>query len=102
MNKSVQLPEFLRIAAWCGLIYGFIEAIESGLLSLIPGALSWRTGNSAEVFWFAPVFYLVVAVLLGLMIALVARLVRFRHPDVALVIAIAFGGGYLAARLVAS
>jgi arylsulfatase A-like enzyme len=99
MNKSVELPELLRMAAWSGLVYGFIEAIESGLLSLIPGALSWRTGNSAEVFWFAPGFYLVTAVLLGLMIALAARLVRFRRPDVALVVAIAFGGGYLAARL---
>jgi arylsulfatase A-like enzyme len=93
------LPEYLRLAAWCGLVYGFVEAIESGLLSLIPGALSWRTGNSATIFWFAPLFYLVAAVCLGLVLVGVCRLLRLRRPDMILLVTVAFSGGYLAAQL---
>ena len=99
MKPPIAFSEFLRIAAWSGLVYGFVEATESGLLSLIPGALSWRTGNSAVIFWFAPVFYLVVAVFLGLIVALVSRLLRLRRPDIILLVMVAFGGGYLAAQL---
>jgi arylsulfatase A-like enzyme len=98
-RPNISFAELLRLGAWCGLTYGFIEAIESGLLSLIPGALSWRTGNSAEVFWFAPLFYLVATVLLALAIALASRIFRLRRPDVILLVMVAFGGGYLAAQL---
>ena len=91
--------EFLIMAAWCGLVYGLVEATESGLLSLIPGALSWRTGNSVEVLWVAPLFYMVVALALGIVIAVLAPVFRIRRPDIALVVVVAFSGGYLAARL---
>jgi arylsulfatase A-like enzyme len=94
-----RFSEFIRLTAWCGLVYGLVEALESGLLSLIPGALSWRTGNSIEVFWFAPLFYLMVATALGFLLWPLARVLRIRRPDIIMVVLVAFGGGYLAARL---
>jgi len=66
--------DLLALGLFLGLVYGFIEGGEVSLLRLIPGALSWRTGNSSYVLWFAPLFYALCFGALTLVIALVAML----------------------------
>ena len=89
----------LRMAAWGGLAYGLVEASEAGLLSLVPGALSWRTGNAPAIFWVAPLVYLVAFGLVGAVASLLSRAWRRPAWDQVLFAALVFIGAWLAASL---
>ncbi len=91
--------EFVTVGLWIGLAYGFAEAIESCLLGLYPGALSWRSGNAPRVLWVAPIVYAVAATMLALLFYAVSRWAR-RWDWVRAFVFIALAGGcYLGARL---
>lgn len=83
-----------RTALWGGIVYGFVEALVVVALSLVPGGLAWYTGNSADVLWFAPLFYLVVAVPIAVVFAALAFLFPKRPIDVALVALMTIGGAF--------
>ncbi|MEO8634274.1 MAG: sulfatase-like hydrolase/transferase [Gemmatimonadales bacterium] len=79
---------------------GLVEGLEWVLLSLIPGALSWRTGNSAYASWMAPLVMGCLGLAIGLLVLGVARMVR--RPlawDSGLVAIVTFSGAYLTATL---
>lgn len=100
MNRSeTRSRNVLALGLWLGLAYGLIEAAEVIALGFIPGALSWRIGNSITIFWFAPVFYGTVFALVALPVAGLARLVPRVSWDSILVPALVAWGAYLAARL---
>src|SRR5512143_1645968 len=83
----------LALGLWAGITYGDLEALEVVLLSLVPGALSWRSGNSLDALWFAPLFYGTVFLLLALPLAALARHTRRVPWDSALVfLYVAIGG----------
>lgn len=87
------------MGAWLGLAYGLLEGLESTFLALVPGALAWRTGNSPQVLWFAPLFYALAFLVPAALLAGLAR--AFRRPpwDLLLVFLLAGAGTYLAAIL---
>lgn len=87
------------MALWGGLAYGLVEATEAGLLSLVPGALSWRTGNAAPIFWVAPLVYAVAFGLIGAVFALLARAWPRPSWDQILFATLVFTGAWLAASL---
>ena len=74
--RSGGIREFVVVGAWLGLAYGFAEAVESCLLSLYPGALSWRSGNSPRVLWVAPIVYASSATLRALFCYGLSRAIR--------------------------
>ncbi len=89
-----------RVGLWLGLVAGFVEGLEWVLLGLIPGALSWRTGNSANAVWMAPAVMGALGLALGLVALALSRIIR--RPlawDVGLVALISFTGAYLTATL---
>lgn len=101
-DATMRSPTGARLLAfglWLGLLYGFIEGAEALALSVIPGALSWRTGNSAHVLWVAPLVYGAVFAVLALPFALLSRVARRVPWDTALVFALVLTGGFLAASL---
>jgi len=89
----------LRLGIWLGVVYGLVEAAEVLALSLVPGALSWRTGNSANILWFAPLFYGAVALLPATAVALLARPVPRLPWERILVFFMFAGGAFLALTL---
>lgn len=89
----------VRLALWGGLVYGFIEALEFGLLGLVPGALSWRNGNAPPVFWVAPLVYGTVFTMIGLLAAGLARIWPRWRWDAFLVAGLVFLGAWLAGTL---
>ncbi len=89
-----------RIGLWLGLVCGLVEGLEWVLLGLIPGALSWRTGNSAYAAWMAPVVMGLLGLGLGLLGLGLARIGRRSLAwDVGLVAVVTFLGAYLVATL---
>ncbi len=100
MTATVARPgQLVRLGLWLGLVVGLVEGIEWILLGLIPGALSWRTGNSAYGVWMAPVVMGVVGLAAGALVALLSRLGRGRGWDAGLVAGVTFLGAYLVATL---
>ena len=90
---------FLVAGLWLGIAYGFAEAGEFCLLSLVPGALSWRSGNAPPIVWVAPIVYGIVGLALGTVfwaLAVAARRIDWMKAFVFVVLA---GGAYLGARL---
>lgn len=94
-----QTERLLLLALALGLIYGFVEAAEVILLSLVPGALSWRTGNSPQILWVAPLFYGVAFTIVGLVTAIFAAVVPRARWELVLVFSVLLLGGFLAASL---
>lgn len=89
----------LALGLWIGLAYGLAEGLEVSLLRLIPGALSWRNGNSAYVLWVAPLFYAVVFTFLALVAAGLSRLARTLPWDAVLVFITLTLGAFLGLTL---
>ena len=88
------------LGIWLGLLYGFVEALEIAALSLVPGALSWRTGNNLNILWFAPLFYGLVGAA-GAVVAAGPTAAARRVPwDAVLVFSYILAGAYLAGSLV--
>jgi arylsulfatase A-like enzyme len=82
----------VRFGLWLGLVYGLIEALEVQILRLIPGILSWRTGNSSNVMWVAPVTYGAAFAIVALVLWAMTRPLRARVADVVLAfVALALG-----------
>lgn len=53
--------ELVVIAAWFGLITGFLEGVVVTLIRVVPGGLTWQTRQSSaslDIFWVAPAFNL--------------------------------------------
>ena len=63
----------LMMGLWLGVSYGILEAVEVMTLGLVPGALSWRNANTAQILWLAPVFYGLLFAMAGGLLALLAR-----------------------------
>jgi arylsulfatase A-like enzyme len=74
INRMTRGARLVTLGTWLGLLYGFIEGGAFWVLSFIPGALSWRTGNDYHALWFAPLFYTVSFTILGALVALLSRL----------------------------
>jgi len=92
---------YLRIGLWIGLVAGLVEGVEWLALGLVPGALSWRTGNSAYAVWVAPLVMGAVGLVAGAVAGALARLTAPRRIpwDTGLVAVLTFTGAYLAATL---
>lgn len=97
MSKETQ--RLLLLALALGLFYGFIEAGEVMLFSLIPGALSWRTGNSPQILWVAPMFYGAAFTGLGLIVAAFAAVTSRVSLERVLVFVLLLLGAFLATSL---
>jgi arylsulfatase A-like enzyme len=95
-NRARQL---LLVGGWLGLAYGLAEAAEFCLLQLVPGALSWRNGNSTRILWVAPIVYGIVGAALALVVSGLAVMVRRVDWTKVLVFVALVGGAYLGARL---
>lgn len=93
------MRKFLILGAWLGLVYGFLEAAESYLLGLYPGALAWRSGNSARILWVAPIVYGIAGTALALVFHALSRSVRRGDWTVAFVFVAVGTGAYLGAML---
>ncbi len=89
----------LVVGLWLGLAYGLAEAIEFSVLALIPGALSWRNGNSTRILWVAPIVYGVVGLASALLISGLARVMERVDWTRIFVFVALVGGAYLGARL---
>ena len=110
MDASILLGAFIRtlrnlarqllvVGLWLGLAYGLAEAVEFCLLELVPGALSWRNGNSTRILWVAPIVYGIVGAALALVVCGLAVVVRRVDWTKVLVFVALVGGAYLGARL---
>ncbi len=98
-SPSGGIRDFLVVGLWLGIAYGFAEAIEFCLLSLYPGALSWRSGNSPRVLWVAPIVYAFAGAALALLLHTLSHLCR-RWDWVSVLVFVAIVAGcYLGARL---
>ena len=91
--------QLLIVGLWLGLAYGFAEAAEFCLLGLVPGALSWRNGNSTRILWVAPIVYGIVGATLALVVCGLAIVVRRVDWTKVFVFVALVGGTYLGARL---
>ncbi|MFQ5745774.1 MAG: sulfatase [Gemmatimonadota bacterium] len=93
----------LALGLWLGLAYGLLEGLEFTVLGAIPGALSWRTGNSLQVLWVAPIVYGVGYAAFSLPFAALARVrrgVRWELPQTFLLVTFsAFLGATLLGRI---
>ncbi len=93
---AVRLP---LLALTVGLAYGLIEGAISGLLSLWPGLLTWRTGNSPLAMTVAPWFYAGAYVVVGAFVSLFALAVPRVRWDVGLVALLVTASGFFLALL---
>lgn len=94
------MTPFFRIGLWVGLVAGLVEGLEWLVLGLVPGALSWRTGNSVYAVWMAPLVMGLVGLGVATAVHGLSRLTRRPLPwDAGLVAAITFLGAYLCATL---
>jgi arylsulfatase A-like enzyme len=82
-----------------GLAYGFVEAGANGVLSLVPGALSWQSANAAPIAWVAPLVNVVAFGLIGAVAAGFALLFPRLPWDSVLVMILVSLGTYLLAVL---
>jgi arylsulfatase A-like enzyme len=104
MNASTPAPpqsspqrRMLVTGMVVGLGYGLFEAVESYLLSLLSGGLSWRNGNSVNALWTVPVLYLASYTVITLVIVLLSLLIRTGWWDRVLLFVLASLSMYLAA-----
>lgn len=98
--RAPSATDLLRLGLWLGLVVGLVEGVEWLALGLIPGALSWRTGNSSYAIWMAPLVMGTLGLALGAMAALAAAPARQpRRWDLGLVGLVTFLGAYLVATL---
>ncbi|MGH7474843.1 MAG: sulfatase [Longimicrobiales bacterium] len=99
LTHSHSQLRLLSLAVWLGLVYGLIEAFLFVALGFVPGALSWRTGNSAYVLAFAPLFYAFVFAAVALLSSGLAFIIRRAPWDSVLVALLVGGGAFLATTL---
>ena len=88
----------IAIAATVGIAYGIFEGLESYLLSLLPQGLSWTNGNSVDALRYMPVLYLAAYLVIGLVVVILALLIRRPWWDLLLLSGLVTLSGYLAAR----
>jgi arylsulfatase A-like enzyme len=94
------MTPLLRIGLWAGLVAGLVEGLEWLVLGLVPGALSWRTGNSVYAIWMAPLVMGAAGLGAGAVAWALARLSRRTEGwDTGLVALVTFAGAYLTATL---
>lgn len=99
-GRAPSATDLLRLGLWLGLVVGLVEGLEWLSLGLIPGALSWRTGNSSYAIWMAPLVMGSVGLALGVLVAFAGAAVRgARRWDLGLVGLVTFLGAYLVATL---
>ena len=91
--------EFVVLGLTMGIVYGLLEALESCLLALVPGALAWRSGNSARILWVAPIVYGGVGVILGALFFGFSRIARGIDWILVFVFTAVVAGGFLGAML---
>ena len=97
--RQPPLRIFVLLGLGGGLAYGFLEALEFMLLSLIPGALAWRSGNASQVLWVAPLLYAPIGLLLGVLFFLLSRVIRGTDWVRVFVFVMLTGGTFLGAML---
>ncbi|MEP7207580.1 MAG: sulfatase [Casimicrobiaceae bacterium] len=90
---------YILLGLVLGLTYGFLEAIEFCILSLVPGALAWRSGNTVRILWVAPLVYGTAGAALGVLFLTLSRTVGRVDWLRALVFSAVAGGVYLGAML---
>lgn len=69
--------ELIVIAAWFGLITGFLEGVVVTLIRVVPGGLTWQTRQSSaslDIFWVAPAFNLGFFLAVAGVIAVLTRI----------------------------
>ena len=66
----------LSMAARFGLICGFAEGIVCWIFSIVPGNLGWKQDLLPEILWIAPVLNGILFMVLGSLVAFLARGVR--------------------------
>ncbi len=98
-SASARSPGAAVTGATLGLAFGILEGLGVFALSLIPGALNWRTANSFHALWITPLVYAAVFAILAVLIALPWRLRRRPAPAAPLVFVLVFLGIYLLGRL---
>ncbi len=98
-TRSPGWRTFVTLGIVMGITYGLLEALEACVLSLVPGALAWRSGNSARILWVAPIAYGCVGLALGLVFFALSRVVRAVDWIRVFVFAALVGGGFLGAML---
>jgi len=98
-GSRIRGGELLLLTLFLGLGYGLAEAVIVLVFSLIPGALAWRTGNSAPVLLAAPAFYAVAYLPIGFLAVGLNRLIPRVPWDEVLVALLGALSGYLAASL---
>lgn len=92
----------LLLGLWLGLAYGLLEAAGFVVLSLIPGALSWRTGSSIQILWVGPLVYAAAFTVITLALAGLAALTERVRPlpwDAITVAVLGFVAAFLFATL---
>jgi arylsulfatase A-like enzyme len=89
----------IALAAAFGLAYGFIEAVEVMVLSLVPGALTWFSGNTPYVAWVAPLVYGAAFTAIGFLFAVGAQVYPRGRWDTALVFVLLGLATFFAASL---
>lgn len=97
--NPVSVTDLLLLGAWLGIAYGILEAVEVVLLGALPGLLSWRTGNSAHILWFAPIFYGAVGVVASAPFLVLRRWTGLRLLDRAMVFIYVSVGAWLGATV---
>jgi arylsulfatase A-like enzyme len=97
-DRSPPISRLISLAAIIGIAYGILEGLESFLLSLLPQGLSWTNGNSIDALRYLPVLYLAAYLVIGLVVAGLARLIQRPWWDAVLVAGLVALSGYLAAR----
>lgn len=98
-SASARSPGAAVTGATLGLAFGILEGLGVFALSLIPGALNWRTANSFHALWITPLVYAALFALLALLIAFPWRLLRRPAPVGPLVFLLVLLGIYLLGRL---
>ena len=96
--QSPPISTLLVIAAIAGMTYGVLEGLESYMLSLLPQGLSWNNGNSVDALRYMPALYLAAYLAIGLVVSLLAVLIKRPWWDRVLLTALVALSGYLAAR----
>jgi arylsulfatase A-like enzyme len=99
LHRAARPSQILVLALFLGLAYGFTEAAANGVLSLVPGALSWRSANAPQVAWVAPLVYAAAFGMIGAVAAVLTRLAPRAPWDAALVLILVWLAAYLLGTL---
>jgi arylsulfatase A-like enzyme len=68
-----RISPLVELSLALGLAFGFVEALEVVALSLVPGALTWFSGNTAYITWVAPLVYGIAFALIGVLFSILVR-----------------------------